>query len=101
MRESGPSPNHSPEGKGRDHRDTPIMRVYASFYPLISSLIGVTSYTTPLPRRKGRNYRDTPVERVYASFYPFIISVLVCHTIFLKNLLFLVYAITKEGKVGF
>ena len=49
MRESGPSPNPSPEGKGRDHRDTPIMRVYASFYPLISSPIGVTSHTTPLP----------------------------------------------------
>ena len=48
-RESGPSPNPSPEGKGRDHRDTPIMRVYASFYPLISSPIGVTSHTTPLP----------------------------------------------------
>ena len=46
---SGPSPNPSPEGKGRNHRDTPIMRVYASFYPLISSLIGVTSHTTPLP----------------------------------------------------
>ena len=49
MRESGPSPNPSPAGKGRDHRDTPIMRVYASFYPLISSPIGVTSHTTPLP----------------------------------------------------
>ena len=41
----------APEGKGRDHRDTTIMRVYASFYPLISSPIGVTSHTTPLPRR--------------------------------------------------
>ena len=49
MRESGPSPNPSPEGKGRDHRDTPIMRVYASSYLLISSPIGVTSHTTPLP----------------------------------------------------
>ena len=49
MRESGPSPNPSPEGKGRDHRDTPMERVYASFYLLISSSIGVTSHTTPLP----------------------------------------------------
>ncbi len=49
MRESGPSPNPSPEGKGRDHRGTPMERVYASFYPLISSPIGVTSHTTPLP----------------------------------------------------
>ena len=46
---SGPSPNPSPAGKGRDHRDTPIMRLYASFYLLISSPIGVTSHTTPLP----------------------------------------------------
>jgi len=49
MRESGPSPNPSPEGKGRNHRDTPMERVYASFYPLISNPIGVTSHTTPLP----------------------------------------------------
>ena len=49
MRESGPSPNPSPAGKGRDYRDTPTMRVCASFYPFISSPIGVTSHTTPLP----------------------------------------------------
>ena len=52
---SGPSPNPSPEGKGRDHRDTPMERVYASFYPLISSPIGVTSHTTP-PSLRGRGW---------------------------------------------
>ena len=46
MREIGPSPNPSTEGKGRDDRDTPMEREYASFYPLISSPIGVTSHTT-------------------------------------------------------
>ena len=49
----GPSPVPSPEGKGRNHRDTPIRRVYASFYPLTGSLVGVTSHITPLPSGEG------------------------------------------------
>ena len=53
QKDSGPSPGPSPEGKGSDHRDTPIMRVYASFYPLIDSLVGVTSHTMPLPAGEG------------------------------------------------
>ena len=53
QKDSGPSPDPSPEGKGSNHRDTPIRRVHASFYPLIGSLVGVTSHITPLPAGEG------------------------------------------------
>ena len=43
---SGPSPDPSPEGKGSNHRDTPMRK-----RPL----------PLPLPRREGRNHRDTPM----------------------------------------
>ena len=43
----------SPKREGRDHRDTPIRRVYASVYPHIGSLVGVTSHITPLPTGEG------------------------------------------------
>ncbi len=46
-----PSP---PQKGGRDHRDTPITRVYASVYPRIGSPIGVTSHITPLPMGEGQ-----------------------------------------------
>ena len=34
---SGPSPIPSPEGKGRDHRDTPIERMRASYCAILAS----------------------------------------------------------------
>ena len=62
----------------------------------------------PLPRREGawspRYPYNEGVRFVLSSYqqpYRGNLTYLVCHTIFLKNLLFLVYAITKEGKVGF
>ena len=50
---SWPLPRPLPKREGRDHRDTPITRVYASVYPRIGSPIGVTSHTTPLPTGEG------------------------------------------------
>ena len=53
IEDSGPSPFPSPEGKGSDHRDTPIRRMCVSFYYLTGCLVGVTSHTTPLPAGEG------------------------------------------------
>ena len=50
---AGPSPFPSPEGKGSDHRDTPIRRMCVSIYYLTGSLVGVTSHTTSLPAGEG------------------------------------------------
>ena len=38
----GPSPFPSPEGKGSDHRDTPIKWMLASLCPLLVSSLAVT-----------------------------------------------------------
>ena len=48
-----PLPLPLPQREGRDYRDTPITRVYASVYPHIGSPIGVTSHFTPLPTGEG------------------------------------------------
>ena len=53
IEDSGPSPFPSPEGKGSDHRDTPIRRMCVSIYYLTGCLVGVTSHTTPLPAGEG------------------------------------------------
>ena len=54
QRRSWPLPLPLPKREGRDHRDTPIRRVYASVYPHIGSPIGVTSHITPLPTGEGK-----------------------------------------------
>ena len=41
-KDSGPSPDPSPGGKGSDHRDTPIIRKSALCYPLLVSMIVLT-----------------------------------------------------------
>ena len=41
-KDSGPSPDPSPGGKGSDHRDTPIRRISALCCPLIVSTIVLT-----------------------------------------------------------
>ena len=46
QKDDGPSPFPSPEGKGSNHRDTPMRK-----RPL----------PLPLPKREGRNHRDTPM----------------------------------------
>ena len=38
-KDSGPSPDPSPGGKGSDHRDTPIIRKSASCCPLMVSIL--------------------------------------------------------------
>ena len=42
QKDSGPSPGPSPEGKGSDHRDTPIRRISALCCPLLVSTIVLT-----------------------------------------------------------
>ena len=39
QKDSGPSPGPSPEGKGSDHRDTPMERMLASLCPLLVMII--------------------------------------------------------------
>ena len=41
-KDSGPSPDPSPGGKGSDHRDTPIRRISALCCPLLVSTIVLT-----------------------------------------------------------
>ena len=42
QKDDGPSPVPSPEGKGRDHRDTPMGRMEAACCPLSVSTIAET-----------------------------------------------------------
>ena len=53
QKNSGPSPGPSPEGKGSNHRDTPIKKVVGFVMSLNGGLVGVTSHITPLPAGEG------------------------------------------------
>ena len=47
---SGPSPDPSPGGKGSDHRDTPIRRISALCCPLLVSMIVLTFCDICMPK---------------------------------------------------
>ena len=49
-KDSGPSPDPSPRGKGSDHRDTPIRRISALCCPLLVSMIVLTFCDICMPK---------------------------------------------------